>query len=60
MKRLLKLVWKAEVSGRRPIRRPKVGWKDAVKKTLGKRDMSVEEARVRAMDKREWRMVVNG
>ena len=59
-KRLAKKVWKAEVSGRRPRGRPKFGWMDGVKQALGRRDMSVEEARVRAMDRREWRMVVNG
>ena len=56
VKRLVRKVWKAEVSGRRP----KFGWMDDVKQALGRRDMSVEEARVRAMDRREWRMVVNG
>ena len=58
--RLVKKVWKAEVSGRRPRGRPKFGWMDGVKQALGRRDISVEEARVRALDRREWRMVVNG
>ena len=60
VKRLVKKVWKSEVSGRRPRGRPKIGWMDDVKQALGRRYMSVEEARVRTMDKREWRVVVNG
>ena len=58
--RLVKKVWKAEVSGRRPRGRPKFGWMDGVKQALGRKDISVEEARVRALDRREWRVVVNG
>ena len=49
VKRLAKKVWKAEVSGRRPRGRSKFGWMDGMKQTLGRRDMSVEETRVRAM-----------
>ena len=60
MKRLVKKVWKVEVSGRRPSGRPKFGWMDGVKQALGRREMSVEEAKVRALERREWRMVVNG
>ena len=33
---------------------------DGLKQALGRRDISVEEARVRALDRREWRGVVNG
>ena len=41
--RLVKKVWKAEVSGRRPRGRPKFGWMDGVKQALGRRDIiSVE------------------
>ena len=58
--RLVKKVWKAEVSGRRPIGKPRFGWMDCVKQALGRRDTSVEEARVCALNRREWRMVVNG
>ena len=44
---------------RRTRDRPKFGWMDGVKQALGRIDMSAEEARVRALDRREWRMVVN-
>ena len=48
------------MSRRRPKGRPKFGWMDGVKQALERRDMSLEKARVRAMDRREWRTVVNG
>jgi hypothetical protein len=58
--RLVKRVMNAEASGRRPRGRPKFGWMDGLKQALGRRDMNVEVARERAMNRREWRMVVNG
>ena len=57
--RLEKRMMKVYVSERWPRSRPKLGWIDDVKQVFGRRDMSVEEARVRALDRREWRMVVN-
>ena len=57
--RLEKRMMKVYVSERWPRGRPKLGWIDDVKQVFGRRDMSVEEARVRALDRREWRMVVN-
>ena len=51
--KLGKKVLKAEVRGRRPRGRPKFRWMDGVKQALGRRDISVEERRVRALDRRE-------
>ena len=48
------------MSGRRQRGRPKFGWMDGLKHALGRRDISVEVARQRTMDRREWRMIVNG
>lgn len=48
------------VNGRSRPRRPKFKWMDGVKQALEKRDFSVEEANKRAMDRRNWKMIVNG
>ena len=58
--RVVKRVMESEVSGSRPRGRPKFDWMDGVKQALGRRDISVELARERDMDRREWRMTVNG
>ena len=50
---------KAEVSGRRPRGWPKFGWMDAATQALGRRDLSVEVAIERAVDRREWRIWVS-
>ena len=57
---LLKKVIESEMSGNWPRSRPKFGWMDGVKQALGRRDISVEIARERAVNRREWRMIVNG
>jgi hypothetical protein len=57
--RLVKKVMKSVASGRNMRGRPKVGWMDGVKVATSNRGMSVEEARRRAMDRGEWRMIVN-
>jgi hypothetical protein len=44
--RLVKRVMESEVSGSRTRGRPKFGWMDGVKQALGRRDISVELARV--------------
>ena len=58
--RLVKRVMQSEVIGSRPRGRPKFGWIDGVKQALVRKDISVELARERAVDRREWRMIVNG
>ena len=58
--RLVKRVMELEVSGSRPRGRPKFGRMDGVKQALGRRDISVELARERAMDRHDWRMIANG
>ena len=58
--RLVKRVMKSEVIGSWPRGMPKFGWMDGVKKALGRRDISMELARERAVDRRDWRMLVNG
>ena len=39
--------------------RPEMGWMEGVRGSLGKRGVSVEEGRVKARDRREWRKFVN-
>ena len=58
--RLMKRVIESEVIGSRPRGRPKFDWMDGVKQALGRRNISLELARERVMDRREWRMIVNG
>jgi hypothetical protein len=57
--RLVKRVMESEVSYSRPRGRPKFGWMDGLKQALGRRVICVKLARERAMDRREWRMIVN-
>lgn len=58
---VVKRVMRANVSWRRPRGRPMVEWTDdGVKQATGKRDISVEVARDRAMDKRESSIIVSG
>ena len=49
----------AEVSGRRVLGRPMLGWMDGVKVALGSRGMMVEAARQCAKDRKEWRALVH-
>ena len=58
--RLVKRVIKSKVIGNRPRPRPKFGWMDGVKQALGRTDISMKLARERAVDRREWKMIVNG
>jgi hypothetical protein len=57
--RLAKRVMKSKVNERNVRGRPKFGWMDGVKAALRNHGMSVEEASVRAMDRGEWRVIVN-
>ena len=49
----------AEVGGGRVRGRPRLGWMDGVKVTLGNRGMTVEAARQCANDRKEWRVLVH-
>ena len=49
----------AEVSGGRVRGRPRLGWMDGVKVTLGNRGMTVEAARQCARDRKEGRALVH-
>lgn len=57
--RLVKKVMNSRMNGSRPRGRPRYGWMDGVKRALSDRGVSVEDARVRARDRNDWRMVVN-
>ena len=52
--RMARRVLMAEVSGGRVQGRPRLGWMDGVKVTLGNRGMTVEAARQYAKDRKEW------
>ena len=57
--RMVKRVMEAEVGGRRPRGRPKFGWMDGVRKACRSRSITVEQARISALDRREWKRIVN-
>ena len=40
--------------------RPKMGWKEGIRNFPRARIISVEEGQVKALDKKEWKKVVNG
>ena len=52
--RMARRVLMTEVRGGRARRRPKLGWMDGVKVSLGSRGMTVEAARQCAKDRKEW------
>ena len=58
--RLVKRVMELKESGSWPRGRLEFGWIDEVKQALGRRGISKELVREHAMDRREWRMIVNG
>ena len=39
--------------------RPKMGWKKGVRNSLHASELSMEEGRVKALDRVEWRKIVN-
>ena len=57
--RMARRVLMAEVSGGRVRGRPRLGWMDGVKVTLGSRGMTVEAARQCAKDRKAWRALVH-
>ena len=57
--RIARRVLMEEVSGGRVRGRPGLDWKDGVKVALGNRGMTVEAARQRAKDRKEWRARVH-
>ena len=57
--RMPRRVLMAEVSGVRVRGRPRLGWMDDVKVSLGNRGMTVEAARQCAKDRKAWRALVH-
>ena len=57
--RMARRVLMAEVSGGRIRGRPRLGWLDGVKLSLGNRGTMVEAARQCAKDRKEWRALVH-
>ena len=56
--RIVKRLWRSEVRGERGRGRPSKRWLDGVKDALHERGMTVEQGRVLARDRKEWRRVV--
>ena len=56
--RLVKRVYSAGVSGRRPRGRPRLGWMEGVGRALGNRGLTLEDGKERAFDRDEWRAIV--
>ena len=57
--RMVKRITRSDARGGRPRGRPKMGWMEGVKRSLEERGVSVEQGRVRARDRKEWRKFVN-
>ena len=57
--RMARRVLVAEISGGRVRGRPRLGWMDGVKVSLGNRGMTVVAARQCANDRKEWRALVH-
>lgn len=57
--RMLKRISGSGARGGRSRGRPKYGWMEGVKKSLEARGVSVEQGRVRARDRKEWRKFMN-
>ena len=58
--RLVKKIMHANVWGERPRGRPRLGWAEGVKTALGVRGLSIEEGRIKARNRAEWRVIVSG
>ena len=57
--RMTKKIMRSEVGGRRQRGKPKTRWKDSIKKSLGKRGLSMDQGHVKARNRSEWKGVVN-
>ena len=57
--RMVKRITGSGVRGVGGRGRPRMGWGEGVRKSLRERGLSVEEGRVRARDRKEWRKFVN-
>ena len=57
--RMARRVLMAEVSGGRVRGRPRLGWMEGVKVTLGNRGMTEEAARECSKDRKAWRALVH-
>ena len=57
--RLVKKIVESEVRGVRLRGRPRMGWMDSVKRALYMRGLTVEQGRMTARDRNEWRRIVS-
>ena len=57
--RLTKKVMNSRMSGNRARGRPHYRWTDGIKRALNDRGITVDEARVCARERNEWRAIVN-
>ena len=58
-RRMAKRVMNSKAEGVTTRGRPKLGWKEGISNSLHARDISMEEGRVKALDRKEWRKIVN-
>ena len=50
---------KSEAEGVTARGRPKLGWREGIKNSLQDRRISLEVGRVKALNRNEWRTIVN-
>ena len=58
--RMTKRVYKSEVSGTRLRGRPRLRWKDGVKRTMQSMNVSMKDAYELVHERDQWRMLVRG
>ena len=57
--RMVKRITGSRTRGVRRVGRPRMSWGEGIRNSLRGRGMTEEQARVRALDRREWRKIVN-
>ena len=58
-RRMTKRVMNSKAEGVTTRGRPKMGWKEGIRNSLHARGISMEESRVKALNRIEWRKIVN-
>ena len=56
---LPKRVMNSKAEGVTARGRPKLGWKEGIKNSLRERQITLEEGRVKALNRRAWKEIVN-
>ena len=58
--RLVKRMYNSDIMGTRRRGRPRKSWMDEVNESVGRRGLSIQEAKERVQDRNEWRSISRG